>query len=120
MATLMRDGDTLVLQLTALEKAEGIHGDLRMPWAAVQSVAILEDAIHAVHGFRAPGTGIPGIVAVGTFRAREGTTFAVVHHQTRRGVQVTLKGAPFDTLIVGVADPESVVRALGRVASQDA
>ena len=113
MAALIRAGDTLVLQLTPMEKVEGIHGDLRIPLSCVQSVTILEDAIHAVDGMKMPGTRIPGIVAMGTFMSAEGKMFAIVHHQTKRGIQVALAGAPFDVLIVGLDDPESVVRTLG-------
>lgn len=120
MATLIRDRETLVLQLTTLEKAEGLHGDLRIPWSAVQSITVLEDAIAAVHGLKAPGTGIPGIVAVGTYWGRDGRTLAVVHHQTRRGVKVTLKAGSFGTLIIGAEDAEGVVRALETGASEDA
>ncbi len=113
VAALIREGDTLVLQLTTMEKVEGIHGDLRIPFSSVQSVTVLEDAIHAVHGLKMPGTRIPGVLAMGTFTSNEGKTFAIVHHQTKRGVKVALTGTPFDALIVGVDDPERVVIALG-------
>lgn len=113
MATLIREDDTLVLQLTTMEKVEGLHGDLRIPFSSVQSVTILEDAVHAVHGLKMPGTRIPGVLAMGTYMSNEGKTFAIVHHQTKRGVKVALTEALFDTLIVGVDDPEYVVSSLG-------
>ena len=43
---------------------------------------------------------------MGTFKSRDGNLFAVVHHQTPRGVKVTLTGAAYDTLIIGTEDPE--------------
>lgn len=100
------------MKLSALEKAEAVHGDIRVPWAAVQSVTVLDDAIHAVHGLKLPGSRLPGVFAMGTFKSDEGNLFATVHHQTRRGVKVTLMGAPYDALIIGTADPEAVVTAL--------
>ncbi len=49
---------------------------------------------------------------MGTFKSGDGNLFATVHHQTPRGVKVTLMGAPYDALIIGTADPEAVVTAL--------
>ncbi len=111
MAELSRDGQELVVKLRALEKAEAVHGDIRVPWSAVQSVTVLDDAIDAVHELKLPGSRIPGVFAMGTFKSRDGHLFATVHHQTPRGVKVTLTGAAYDTLIIGTEDPEAVVAA---------
>jgi hypothetical protein len=35
-----------------------------------------------------------------------------VHHGTPRGVRLELHGAPYDLVLVGCEDPESVVAAL--------
>lgn len=112
MAALIREGDTLVLQLTPMEKVEGIHGDLRVPVSAVRSVAILENAVRAVHGLKLPSTYIPGILAIGTFLSSEEKIFAMVHYKTQRGIKLSLTGMLFDAWIVGVEDPERVVRTL--------
>ncbi len=110
MADLVVEDAELVLRLSALEKVEALHGELRFPTAAVRGVEVLADAPGAVHGWRSPGTGIPGVVAVGTFRRAGSKTFAVVHMSTRRGVRVRLEGADYDELIVGCADPEAVIK----------
>lgn len=107
MAELRVEAGELVLEMTAFEKAESVHGELRMPISAVTSVEVLDDAVDAVHGFRV-GTRVPGAVAVGTFTARDAKTFAVVHHNTPRGVKVLLTGTHHDILIVGCEDPEAV------------
>ncbi|MGH3201278.1 MAG: hypothetical protein ACRDP5_04365 [Streptosporangiaceae bacterium] len=107
MAELIVEGDDLVLRLTAFEKAEAVHGEVRVPLSSVTSVEVLDDAIGAVHGFKV-GTGIPGVAEVGTFTSRDARTFAVVHHDAHRGVRVNLEGAVFDQLIVGCANPEEV------------
>ena len=70
------------------------------------------DAIHAVRGLRAPGTGVPGLVAVGTFRASGKKIFAIVHHDNRRGVRLRFTGADYDEVIAGCDDPEDVVARL--------
>jgi len=111
MAEITVDGDELVVRLRAVEKMEAVHGEVRVPLSSVKMVEVLDDAIGAVPGFRV-GTGIPGSVAIGTFTSREAKIFAVVHHDTPRGVRVDLEGAQFDELIVGCDDPESVAAVL--------
>lgn len=113
MAQLTRDGDLLLLTLTPAEKLEGAHGNIHVSVSSVQSITVVDDVIHAVRGIRAPGTRIPGILAIGTFWANEGTSFAVVHHQNTRGVRVNLTGQRFDALIVGSDHPEQLVASLG-------
>ena len=113
MAELIREEDTLVLRLSTLEKMEVVHGDIRVPVSSVQSVTVLDDVIHAVHGLKMPGSRLPGVFAMGTFVSREGTVFAIVHHQTKRGLKVNLSGSTYDALIIGIDDPEGLVSSLG-------
>ncbi len=113
MAELIVDGDELVVGLRDWERFEAVHGEVKVPLRSVRAVAVLDDAIKAVHGLRV-GTAIPGSVAIGTFTSRGAKIFAVVHHNTPRGVRVDLEGARFDELIVGCDDPETVAAALRR------
>ncbi len=113
MAELIRDGESLILKLSTAEKLEGVHGDIRVPMSAVSSVTVLDDVIHAVRGIKMPGARIPGVFAMGTFRSGSGTTFAIVHHQNKRGIKVNLADARFTALIIGVDDPEDVIARLG-------
>lgn len=112
MAELIREGAEIVLKLRAVEKLEGVHGDIRVPVSEVRAVTVVEDVIHAVHGLKMPGSRIPGVFAMGTFLSKEGTTFAIVHHQNKRGVKVDLASSSFQSLIVGTDDPEAVVSSL--------
>lgn len=112
MAELVREGNELVLKLRPVEKVEGVHGDIRVPISAVRAVTVVDDVIHAVHGIKLPGSRIPGVFAMGTFVSKEGTAFAIVHHQNKRGVKVDLVDSTFQSLIVGTDDPESVVSSL--------
>ncbi|MCF8567378.1 PH domain-containing protein [Alicyclobacillus tolerans] len=113
MAELVREEDTIVLRMSTIEKLEGVHGDIKVPVSAVQSVTVLDDVIHAVHGVKMPGSRLPGVFAMGTFLSKEGTTFVMVHHQNKRGLKLALKGVSYDALIVGVDDPEQVAISLG-------
>jgi hypothetical protein len=115
MAELRVEGGDLVLHLTRMEKAEGVHGDLRAPLSAVRGVDILDDA-HApvgVHAGLKIGTRIPGVIEVGTVQGATKRLFAAVHHNTPRGLRIRLEGNDYDEWIVGCADPETVAAALG-------
>ncbi len=114
MADLKVEGNELVLELSAWEKAETLNRDVRVPLSSVRGVEVLEDAHGAIgwRGFKTPGTRIPGVVEAGTFRIKGKRIFAVVHHDTPRGVRVRLEGTNFDELVVGGADPEAVAATL--------
>lgn len=115
MAALSRDGDELVLTLSAAEKAESLHGEIRVPFSSVREVEVVEDVIHAVHGMKLPGSRWPGRFMIGTLAHATGKkSFAVVHHDTARGVRVCLGDGAFGELLVGCADPEAVAESITR------
>ncbi|HLI45258.1 MAG TPA: hypothetical protein VKU92_12430 [Acidimicrobiales bacterium] len=108
MAELVVEGDELVLHLSRVEKLESVHGDLRAPRSAVRSVQVLEDAHEpADHGFKV-GERVPGYSEVAVIRTGGETLFAVVHHNTPRGVRIDFDGADYDAWIVGSEDPEGL------------
>lgn len=113
MAELRVEGGELVLHLSRAEKVEAVHGDLRVPLAAVRGIEVLEDAHAAADAFGIRvGTRLPGVVEVATVHAGGRTIFAAVHHDTPRGVRVLLDGERQDEWVVGCTDPESLVEAL--------
>jgi hypothetical protein len=115
MARLRLENDTLHLQLTTPEKIAGLHGDVRVPLAAVREVAVEDDAIGAVRGLRAPGYSLPGRTKIGTWRRRGHRSFVVVRRDVP-AVRVGLAGAGFDELLVSTGDAREVAGALGRAA----
>jgi hypothetical protein len=112
MAELKRDGEDLVVELSVAEKAEALHGDIRVPISQVGQVEVVDDVVHAVPWMKSVGAAWPGRFAIGTFHGDGGRVFAAVHHSTPRGVRVTLEGANFDALVIGCEDPEEVARGL--------
>src|SRR5579862_1001702 len=110
VAELQLDGGELVLHLSGAEKAEAVHGDLRVPLSALHGVEVLDDA----HGWTGIGVGfkvgmrVPGVATMATVRGHGEKIFVAVHGDTPRGVRVRLDGAPWDEWIVGCADPEAV------------
>jgi len=111
VADLRAEGAELVLHLHAAEKAEGFHGDIRMPLSAVTAVRVVEDPWPELRGIRAPGTGLPDVIAVGTRRGGFGKDFAAVHG-TGPAVVVELEGVEFGRLLVTANDAPGVASAI--------
>jgi hypothetical protein len=111
MATLRREGDEVVLKLNDLEKAGALSGDIRVPAAAVRTVRVTQTPFRELRGIRAPGTGFPGVVALGTWRRRGGRDFAAVY-RGGPAVVVELEGAAYDRLVVSAHDAAEVVAAI--------
>jgi hypothetical protein len=118
VAELRTDGDQLVLHMHALEKAEGFHGDIRVPLSAVTAVRVVGDAWPELRGIRAPGTGVPEVIAVGTRRGGFGKDFAAVHGKGP-AVVVELEGAEYGRLIVTSDDAAAVAAAIGVATGRD-
>jgi hypothetical protein len=113
VAELEVDGDELVLHLRAIEKAEGAHGDIRVPLSAVTAVRSVDDPWPELRGIRAPGTGLPNVIAVGTRRGGFGKDFAAVHGKGP-AVVVELEGADYSRLIVTTPDAQTDAAEIGR------
>jgi hypothetical protein len=112
MAELVVDPHSVTVVLSAAEKLESIHGDLTVPRSAVRAARAVEDGMAEIHGVRAPGTGVPGVIMAGTFHSKGVRTFAVCHRH-RPAVVLELDGEPFDRVVVTVASPQSILDALG-------
>ena len=111
MAELLIEGDELVLHMSTFEKAEGVHGDIRVPLSSVASVRAVDTAWPELRGIRAPGTGLPNVVAVGTRRGSFGKDFAAVHGKGPALV-VELEGQEYQRLVVTSDDTPGVLSAL--------
>jgi hypothetical protein len=111
MADLIIDDHTVVVALSAGEKVEALHGDVTVPRSAVAATRTVPDGMAEVHGVRAPGTSLPGVIMVGVWRSALGATFAACHGRGP-AIVIELDGAQFDRLVVTVGDPEHVRRTL--------
>ncbi|MGV0837940.1 hypothetical protein [Mycolicibacterium thermoresistibile] len=112
MAEIRYDGSDLVVELSTGEKIAALHGDVRVPRAAVRTIDVVDDALGAVRGVRAPGLGLPGCAKIGTWRRRDGHTFAVAR-AGRPGVRIRLDGQRYAELVISVPDAERVAATLG-------
>lgn len=113
MATLLVDGSDLLVKMAELEKFEAMHADLRIPLRAVRTVRVVDDAWPELRGIRAPGTGIPGVIAVGTRRGSFGKDFAVVHGR-EQAIVVELDGAAYSRVVVTTPDADGVAAEIQR------
>jgi hypothetical protein len=112
MAKLIVDGPDLVVQLSSLEKLGAFRGDVRVPLSTVQSAEVEARPWDVLRGIRAPGTGIPGVIALGTRRFSGGKDFTAVSG-TGPAVRVDLsQESPFSRLVVSVTDPDSTLAAI--------
>jgi hypothetical protein len=111
MAQLSIDDESVTLILSPAERVESFHGDVKVPRSSVVGARQVPDGLNEVHGIRAPGTALPGVVMVGTWRAAGSTTFAACHGR-RPAVVLDLAGQPYDRLVVTVDDPEATLKRL--------
>ncbi len=112
MAELTVDGTDLVLHLSTAEKAEGFHRDIRLPLSAVTDVRVVGSAWDGeLRGWRAPGTGVPNDIAVGTRRGGFGKDIAAVHG-TGPAVVVELEGSEYGRLVLTADDAEGTAAPL--------
>jgi hypothetical protein len=110
VAELIVDDSTVTVALSAVEKIEAVHGNVTFPRAAVVNARAVPDGMAVVHGTRV-GTGLPGVILVGTVRGGGTTTFAVCHGR-RPAVVLELAGQSYDRIVVTVDDPATVLSSL--------
>ncbi len=108
MAELSVTGDTVKLELSRAEHWEGFRGDIEAPLTSITAVRVSDDPWTELRGLRAPGTGIPGVIAVGTRRGSFGRDFAAVHGKGA-GVVVEFDGQLFQRWVLSADDPGAIV-----------
>ena len=113
MGRLSVTGAELVLDLSGLEKVEGFRGNIHVPISAVRDIRCVQDPWPELRGVRAPGTGVPGIISVGTRRGTDIKDFAVVHG-SGPAIVVDLVGAAYGRLVVTEDDAEDATEELRR------
>jgi hypothetical protein len=113
VAALEVHRDELVVTLTGLERLAAMRREVRVPLGSVRSVCADPDPWGALRGIRAPGTGIPGVLAYGVRRLTGTAPDFVAVHGRGPAVRVDLAPeAPFSRLLITVADARSTVAAV--------
>ncbi|MFT3924405.1 MAG: hypothetical protein QM778_17845 [Myxococcales bacterium] len=111
MAHLTVDSGELVVRLSTLEKVGALQGDVRVDLSRVKRAWVTTTPWSELRGFRAPGTGIPWVIMLGTTRGSFGKDFCAVYGRSPALV-VELEGASFSRLLITTAEPEALARRL--------
>lgn len=99
-------------EVEGADKLWALRSRLEIPLAHIRGVrADPEIARGWWHGFRMPGTNLPGFLTAGTFYQHGKRVFWDVH-DPERTIVVELADERYDELIVEVADPDAAIRLL--------
>lgn len=90
MAELDMKADGLYVRLSLREKLGALGGDRFVPRGSIESVQYLDNARTAIRGLRLPGTGLPGVIALGTWRTRS-TADLVAVYRNNPGYAIDLR-----------------------------
>ncbi len=103
MAHLTVGDGQLEVELSRWEKVGSLRrSNVSVPLSSVVSVTRLDNARDGIRGMRAPGTGLPGVIALGTWRTRRTVDFVAVSG-SEPGYQIELQGESFDRLVISSA-----------------
>lgn len=110
MAAVVIDAETVTVTLSAVEKIEALHGNVTVPRSAVTSARVVTDGMSELHGMRV-GTGIPGVLVLGTLRSGTSITFAVCRAH-RPAIVIELTGQRYARLVITTDDAEALAARL--------
>lgn len=99
MALIDETPEALRLRMTRWERLGSLHGDLVIPRSSIVSSEIVLDPWPILRGWRAPGTGIPFVIMLGTLRYQGLKDFCVVYRRRPARV-ITCRDFEFTRVIV--------------------
>lgn len=112
MVDVSVEGDRVRFDVDGWDKMWALKSRLEIPLAHITSVRVdPEPARGWWHGFRMPGTQIPGVLTAGTFYQHDGAVFYDVH-DPEHTIVIELDHEHYRRLIVEVADPAAAVSLL--------
>jgi len=113
MASVMREGNELILQLSFWEKLGALNSSPRTSLDSIEKIEFIDQlwGSSTLRGVRAPGTALPYVVLLGTLRGRGYKDFVAMVGRGE-GVVITLKSGPFARWIFTLEQPKSDISAL--------
>ncbi|GAA4783441.1 hypothetical protein [Microbacterium gilvum] len=114
MVSLLLDRSQLEIVLSPTERALAFQrSSVRVERRSIVKVQLTEDPWTWLRGVRATGTHIPGVVALGTWRAESGDDFAAVRGRRLPGVVIDLDGTgAFERLVISTRHGLALTKAL--------
>ena len=81
MAKVLEQGNNLILKLSTWEKIGGLHRDLIVSKDQLVSKTVFQNpwSKEVLKGVRAPGTGIPYVILLGSMRYKGGKDFTAIY-----------------------------------------
>jgi len=113
MASVIREGKELILQLSFWEKLGALNSSPHTSLDSIEKIEFIDQlwGSSTLRGVRPPGTAIPYVVLLGTLRGRGYKDFVAMAGR-REGVIITLKSGPFARWIFTLRQPKSEISAL--------
>jgi hypothetical protein len=113
MASVIREGNELILKLSFWEKLGALNSSPRTSLDSIEKIEYIDQlwGSSTLRGVRAPGTAIPYVVLLGTLRGRGYKDFVAMSGRGE-GVIITLKSGPFARWIFTLEQPKSDISAL--------
>lgn len=120
MSSLRVHSDRLEIHLTPAEKALALRReDITVPRAAIRSVTITDDPWIWIRGIRAPGTLVPLVLAIGTWKFHGGKDFLIIKNK-RQAVIIDITGEEYARVVVSTNHAADLIDTLNVGASQAA
>ncbi len=99
------EGGTLILEVEGADKFWALKSRLSIPLAHITGVRLDDEIVKEWwHGFRLPGSNLPGVITAGTFYQQGKRVFWDIHHPDM-AVVISLSHESYDELVIEVADP---------------
>ncbi|CAO5172885.1 conserved hypothetical protein [Frankia sp. AiPs1] len=112
MASLEVREQRVEVVLRGIERLGALRGDVSVGLDEVLDVRTSAEPFGELRGWRLPGTGLPGVIALGTWRSRDGKDFAAVYRGRPAVVVEVRPGGEFRRLLVADEDAEQTVSRL--------
>src|SRR4051812_31038884 len=110
MASLLVDGDRVVVSLTTLQSVMGLAREVSVPVSSITGVHVVADGLADLDlGLRVGGAGVPRRLAVGRYRKFRGArnrTFAALY-AGQPALVIETSGGDWDRLAIALDEPEA-------------
>lgn len=112
MAEVQITLNTLVIDVTGLDKILALKSRLEVPLEHVLGVEVQPQEAHSWwHGLRLPGTHLPGVVTAGTFYWSGDWVFWDVHDPDKT-IAIHLQHEHYSRLVIQVDEPDGTAEAI--------
>lgn len=113
MATVTVENGNLVVSVGWFEAIQALQGSFAIPLHNVRGATDDPNYIRAGLGFRSPGTGLPGVIARGTFR-KIGEKVLSLWGRNQGIVVVELQDSKWDRLVIGCENAKGLANLINQ------